>query len=502
MQSKLLLCALIALSFPGVSASGEADARILQIRVEDSHGWDCSYPTEGFCFFDVTGMEGGVGNATVDASQNLNYVGVATNFSIARDEAGGLWALPDKNTTFYASQHYAANPGFRVVVGGWQNATDDRWPSDEHYVNMTRENVTVACHCPGTDGGGDVTESRNRSYMLTPWGGSDCIRYEYVGPCNVVYSKNVEESANANAELMCTIDGLPCGMVLPVVYVAEGQTPNAVIGVQYHEAQVATDPSNLSRTTSDRDNVHSLAPSVRRQEGPPLVLLHRRGPPASDRPITRLTGPVLWHPATQDPSGPPRGGGAPRIETEGHAARPEPIMALVAVTITTIGFALLLLALGLYSRFASTQDLLSSPTRRRILDIVQANPGVHLQELARISGLTRQTISHHVGLLQRARFVDVIEDGWRNRLYPTVTGVPKEPAAPQSLPALRERVLVILRGAPQGLRRMDIQSTLENIPRRKRNKVLQQLIQAKLIDEFEGDDGEKLLRLPIAHVEI
>lgn len=58
-------------------------------------------------------------------------------------------------------------------------------------------------------------------------------------------------------------------------------------------------------------------------------------------------------------------------------------------------------AIGLFSRLREP-ELLQSPQRRRIMDLVEAQPGIHFKELLRQTGLPNGSLVHHVGQLQKA----------------------------------------------------------------------------------------------------
>jgi DNA-binding transcriptional ArsR family regulator len=60
--------------------------------------------------------------------------------------------------------------------------------------------------------------------------------------------------------------------------------------------------------------------------------------------------------------------------------------------------------LGLFSRLREP-ELLQNPTRRRILDAVEAQPGIHFKELLRRTGLPNGSLVHHVEQLRRAGLV-------------------------------------------------------------------------------------------------
>lgn len=61
-------------------------------------------------------------------------------------------------------------------------------------------------------------------------------------------------------------------------------------------------------------------------------------------------------------------------------------------------------ALGLFSR---TRDdaLLDHPTRRRILDAIESEPGIHFMELSRKADLGRSSLEHHLRKMQAANLI-------------------------------------------------------------------------------------------------
>ncbi|MHB8633296.1 MAG: winged helix-turn-helix transcriptional regulator [Thermoplasmatota archaeon] len=63
-------------------------------------------------------------------------------------------------------------------------------------------------------------------------------------------------------------------------------------------------------------------------------------------------------------------------------------------------------ALGLFSRVQQSQ-LLGNPNRRRIVTAVESQPGIHYQELRRLTGLAKGTLEHHLGKLTAGGLVIV-----------------------------------------------------------------------------------------------
>src|SRR5688500_10727881 len=111
---------------PFAGASGSLETTAATVRIEGAHGTDCSHPLAGFCLFNVTGADEGVGATTIDARQRIHYVGVATNLSAMRRHLGEIWLLPDQSVTLDFSQVYLKHPAFRTTVEAWQAATEGR----------------------------------------------------------------------------------------------------------------------------------------------------------------------------------------------------------------------------------------------------------------------------------------------------------------------------------------------------------------------------------------
>lgn len=77
-------------------------------------------------------------------------------------------------------------------------------------------------------------------------------------------------------------------------------------------------------------------------------------------------------------------------------------------------------------------DPLALETRRRLWEQIEANPGLHLRELQRRTGLAMGSLEHHLDRLHDARLVTVVENGHK-RFFPVV------------VPAEDRRVLAFLR---------------------------------------------------------
>lgn len=67
-----------------------------------------------------------------------------------------------------------------------------------------------------------------------------------------------------------------------------------------------------------------------------------------------------------------------------------------------------------------------NPNRRRVLEAIQENPGICLQELVDLLGLTRTSLSHHLRALQNMRLVATVRQGRRLLVFPHSVNRPAE----------------------------------------------------------------------------
>lgn len=78
------------------------------------------------------------------------------------------------------------------------------------------------------------------------------------------------------------------------------------------------------------------------------------------------------------------------------------------------------LAIGLFTRLRRG-DVLQHPLRARVLQEIQASPGLHVQEVARRIGRSRRTIKHHVDVLVSAGLIAVSHGPRETSLFARVT---------------------------------------------------------------------------------
>lgn len=135
--------------------------------------------------------------------------------------------------------------------------------------------------------------------------------------------------------------------------------------------------------------------------------------------------------------------------------------------------------LGLFSRIGGEQ-LLEHPARAQLLQIVQAEPGVHFQDLVRRSGLPNGTAVHHLGKLAKGGLVSVRSLGRYTCYFP---GNSPDRAALAAAPVLRSdgarRVYEAIQGRP-GLSGLELAGLVELQPSTV-NYHVQRLVESGLV---------------------
>lgn len=89
-------------------------------------------------------------------------------------------------------------------------------------------------------------------------------------------------------------------------------------------------------------------------------------------------------------------------------------MALVPVPFEALGSAGFALGLGVFAlgySLLQPKDLLSNPVRARIYRVVEGHPGITVGGIAALVGVTHQTVSYHLDLLKKTRYVVDVERG-------------------------------------------------------------------------------------------
>lgn len=472
-----LVLALLALasSVGPAAAGGSLETPVAVLVVED--GFDaCAAPVAGFCAFDAD-ASGDPGDWSVDAYQQVAYVGVAAN--------GSLVGLDDRSLVVHGDELYVEHPAFRVATWAWESVRDDVPLPEGYDVRSTRDNVTVEYVGPSTKDPFHPMAPRAWSYEH---GNEQGVGYDRAGPFLQPTGTDTDHDVDGIRASCAVVPVEPCASgTQAVVDAATQATPDVRFGFEFYDVEVASDPSELGG-----DAPHGNAggrPNARASAASPLAPGRRDAPaphpaPADDGSSAPPARPAL--PASAVRSGPTAGPAS--VQAAGGRVAVSPFLAAAAV----VG-AVLLLAAGLYTRL-SRGAVPRQEARQAILRAVEARPGIRLADLVNDVGMGRTAVAYHVGVLERAGLLDVVARG--NRKCIALKGVLAE--APVTGLKLRGHVVRTLlldavRRAPEGLARRDAHVLLADVPRRTRNHTIRILTRDGILCEAPGADGEPRL---------
>ncbi len=148
------------------------------------------------------------------------------------------------------------------------------------------------------------------------------------------------------------------------------------------------------------------------------------------------------------------GGESPLVPTFGAAGRivgSEVWLAGGAAGLVAVGVALLLRLLAMHGYFGGYakivgDDLLEHPSRRAIMDVVRARPGIGPPTLRTVLDIPWSTVMHHIGVLERGAHLRITKDANRRHLFARGTQVTEEAMVLQSHVA--GRLLELVRAHP------------------------------------------------------
>lgn len=487
MSPRILLVALLLAAAPQAMAGGSLDAEVGVVQVEDGFGRSCPMPLAGFCLF-VVHDDGNAGNLSLDAYQRIDYVGVATDFSLFREHLGEAWLLPDKELVQNFSDLYLEHPVFVTATEAYQSAA----PED------VREHVLIdetgwRWSYPFPDMQGGTSEWRFDAFDYSDSGG---IRYDAVGPTNTAGGNTTDNYYDFGHRFSCEWSGA-CPEPLPETFAAvPAAAPNVAFGFEFYDVHLATDPDNLTRQGA---SVLQPAENLTFRAGAPAepvpeaVEPSRR--PAQDGAVEEDPAPAprARHPPTPEARQPP-------VKVLGQAPTSPPADLPVPLILgaTAAGLFLVALGAGLYSRFHSRSEVLQSETRDRLVELVRLNPGISLTDAATAMGMARNAVQHHVRMLARVNVVRVASEGNRKALY-LVGGKPSDaPPAWLLKNAACAAVVRALQANPQGLPREAVHGLMPDVPERTRNYNIRKLLSVGVVVQVETPEGGKLLRFASA----
>lgn len=486
----LFLIAALSLLIPGAGASWSVETAITQIIVEDRRQDDCTFNPYVGCAMDFYHDGGGPANFTLDAYQDLHYIGVAADFGAVKGAMGDLWLLPDDSVSIHRNFTYVEHPVFRIATEMWQQLDLPEESREYYWITLSPEAITVGFYGPSTMAPTDI---QHREMIFPYFNGS--IGYESIGPVRGVPGNSTDNYLDQNRPHACRSMNTPeCWQALnDTLDLFQAHAPNAWVGLEFYQAEIATDPSILTygapppgpvedtsaetRLVSEIANVGdedaraaTLRPETTADE-PPVDEAHPKPipPPAEAETVMQMLS--AEHPAS---------------------------VALIAAAVALAGSAALLawIAWALYSRIHSRGAALESPHRQRLLDLVRDRGAVPMTSAVETLGLSRTATMNHVQVLQRIGMLRVESSDGRIFLYPAgvedTTAPPGIPRAVSEHP-VQGRILRLVRSTAAGIMRRDVHRHMADVPVRTRNHALRRLLDKGLIEERLLPKGETII---------
>jgi predicted transcriptional regulator len=478
------LAAILAAStlFAGsVLGSGTLDARVLVLDVEDAHGRDCRIPSAGFCFVQVEGD--GAANTTIDAYQRIEYVGVATDFSGARQATGDVWLLPDGSSLMLrGSDLVLPHPVFVLVTEWW---TSQERPPESDRLEMSDKSIRLTYVEPSWPPG-----TRPKTWELEY---NDAVGYEQFGPYNRPTGNSTDNYLTQTRFAVCGEDDYACSPTFRKPFdIVPKAAPNVRWGLEWYDVQVALDPDGLSIPPAFVHEASLATWSQRKALDENQTL---PGYMKTSSLETIADAELGAHPRQREPQPSFPVAGVPKEIRKGPPEGPEggPSLAFVAgVAVATAVLAAL--GITLYSRFNNKAEALASEARARLLALIRENPGICLSDVAERMGVARNTIRHHLRVLERVQLVRVAKEGNLQVFYAVGSQALQAPAWLRR----NETCLAILRAVAQsatGLAREEVHKLLPEVPDRTRNYHLKRLLSVGALVQAEDESGGKRLRV-------
>lgn len=112
-------------------------------------------------------------------------------------------------------------------------------------------------------------------------------------------------------------------------------------------------------------------------------------------------------------------------------------------------------------------EILELDTRKRIYEAIRRNPGVHMRELERLTGLSVALVKYHLGQLEKTGFVSAMDEGGYKRFFPAEKDLRLTVAQKRKLGVLRReiplRIVLFLLRNPYS-RHKDVSDSLHYAP--------------------------------------
>jgi predicted transcriptional regulator len=138
---------------------------------------------------------------------------------------------------------------------------------------------------------------------------------------------------------------------------------------------------------------------------------------------------------------------------------------------------------NLYGR-VSGPELLEQPLRRRLLELIERQPGIHASELCRTAGEPWGTVQYHLSLLHRGDMVTTVEAGRERHFFPSQMDPTRARLVAIMQQGRRQEIALYIRDHP-GARQVDICEAVD-VSRKTFRSSIEPLVSEGLVHERRG----------------
>ncbi len=132
-------------------------------------------------------------------------------------------------------------------------------------------------------------------------------------------------------------------------------------------------------------------------------------------------------------------------------------------------------------RRSDEHHLLDQPLRRRLLDMIAEQPGIHASELCRTAGEPWGTVQYHLSLLHKGEMVTSVEAGRERRFFPSEVDPSKARLLALLHQGRRTEIASFIRDHP-GSRQVDICDALD-VSRKTFRSSVEPMVEEGLVNE-------------------
>lgn len=479
MRAGLLTLLVVAIAV-GVSGSAHAgshaDLGLARAEIDDQRSNECWSAPVQICQVSASNTSD-PGNATIDASQNITYVGAGV--SVDRIFPVGV------DYEIYGRDGYVPNPILPFVGKEWSNSSLGPGVPGVFDLRFDGVNQTIWLDYNWVNVSNPYDPIYWKEIGQTFPDGQGHAGYNQIGPFN-------ESMGDTDTLLQPPPDVLCTGpLQVRECYDAAStwnswqanNTPDVRFGAAFNEAEAASNASKIGNRTYNASTSNesfgtwpshspSSVPLPVDNETMPHPTLHRL-------PVDQDQNVSLLRPSGHKP--PP---GKVVLQTvQAPNARPSQVLkAIVAGGLGVFVAGLLFL----YARIRSRKEAVASAMRCKLHELIAKTPGISPSALAGEVGLSRNGLVHHLRVMERTQMILVRSEGKKVSLFtrqrevdPLAALIARGDAASAILRALQPR--------PDGLTKPELVAATPSLPTRTRDHAVRQLVARQILRTVDAD---------------